>query len=115
MCLDSTPTLGRDQAHGNNKKRIGTSKRRIVRREVESLFGLAQQDAALKLGVSLSKLKSECRKLGIARWPSMQHTCGALLDRLCTSPPCETSKTPHSVKLAAHGITQQTTQANLPY
>ncbi|EKX48541.1 hypothetical protein GUITHDRAFT_105683 [Guillardia theta CCMP2712] len=33
------------------------------------LFGIRQEDAAQYLGVSLSSLKSACRRLGIKRWP----------------------------------------------
>eukprot|EP00960_Hanusia_phi_P049378 759523-Hanusia_phi.AAC.4 len=33
------------------------------------LFGIRQEDAAQYLGVSLSSLKSACRRLGINRWP----------------------------------------------
>ena len=49
MCVYSTPTVGRDRAHFNDKKLIATSKRRISRRcsEVERLFGLVHQDTAL--------------------------------------------------------------------
>eukprot|EP00960_Hanusia_phi_P049375 759523-Hanusia_phi.AAC.1 len=36
---------------------------------LEPLYHTRQEDAAAILGVSLSSLKSSCRKLGISRWP----------------------------------------------
>eukprot|EP00960_Hanusia_phi_P033503 750484-Hanusia_phi.AAC.1 len=36
---------------------------------VESLYHLRQEDAAAALGISLTSLKSACRRLGVQRWP----------------------------------------------
>ncbi|EKX30977.1 hypothetical protein GUITHDRAFT_122818 [Guillardia theta CCMP2712] len=36
---------------------------------IRSLFYLKQEDAAVQLGISLTSLKTACRKLGISRWP----------------------------------------------
>eukprot|EP00960_Hanusia_phi_P048253 758837-Hanusia_phi.AAC.2 len=42
---------------------------RISLNMLEPLFNLKQEDAAKQLGISLTSLKSACRKLGILRWP----------------------------------------------
>lgn len=36
---------------------------------VQALFPMPQQDAATKLGISLTSLKHVCRELGLKRWP----------------------------------------------
>eukprot|EP00960_Hanusia_phi_P042841 755736-Hanusia_phi.AAC.1 len=41
----------------------------VSREVLEPLFSRSQQDAAAYLGVSLSSLKSACRRIGISRWP----------------------------------------------
>ncbi|EKX49666.1 hypothetical protein GUITHDRAFT_104629 [Guillardia theta CCMP2712] len=42
---------------------------------IQSLFHLRQEDAASRLGISLSSLKSACRRLGVHRWPYSRFTC----------------------------------------
>mmetsp|Transcript_20230 Transcript_20230/g.46013 ORF Transcript_20230/g.46013 Transcript_20230/m.46013 type:complete len:177 (-) Transcript_20230:129-659(-) len=36
---------------------------------IEGMFHMRQEDAAASLGISLSSLKSACRRLGVRRWP----------------------------------------------
>eukprot|EP00960_Hanusia_phi_P046616 757938-Hanusia_phi.AAC.2 len=42
---------------------------------IQSLFHLRQEDAASRLGISLSSLKSACRRLGVHRWPYSRFSC----------------------------------------
>jgi hypothetical protein len=98
--------MGRDQVLGGFKQ-TATSKLCINRCDIKRLFHLPQQRAAQMLGVSLSKLKSMCRKLGVARWPYTRRSY-VRVDRLCTSPPPPrltswTSDAPYSVKLEGGG------------
>ena len=62
-----------------------SKRRRLGRSEVEHLFSLPLPAAAVELGVSTSKLKKECRNLGIARWPFSRRR--APLDNLRDSSP----------------------------
>ncbi|EKX48519.1 hypothetical protein GUITHDRAFT_105664 [Guillardia theta CCMP2712] len=40
---------------------------------IQNLFHMRQADAARILGISLSSLKSACRRLGFPRWPYSRH------------------------------------------
>jgi DNA-binding MurR/RpiR family transcriptional regulator len=37
--------------------------------KISSYFNMRAQDAAKELGVGITTLKRECRRLGIKRWP----------------------------------------------
>ncbi|EKX48542.1 hypothetical protein GUITHDRAFT_105684 [Guillardia theta CCMP2712] len=46
-----------------------TRKVELTVNALEQFYHMRQEDAAAILGVSLSSLKSSCRRLGISRWP----------------------------------------------
>ena len=52
-----------------NVKKVGRPSLQLKRSAIEALFELPQPVAAQHLGVSVSRLKRECRKLGISLWP----------------------------------------------
>eukprot|EP00960_Hanusia_phi_P067267 766586-Hanusia_phi.AAC.7 len=41
----------------------------IKREDIKQLQQLKQEDAAIKLGISLTALKKACRRLGFEKWP----------------------------------------------
>uniref|UniRef100_A0A7S0HLH5 RWP-RK domain-containing protein n=1 Tax=Hanusia phi TaxID=3032 RepID=A0A7S0HLH5_9CRYP len=49
---------------------------------LQPLFTLKQRDAADRLGISLSSLKTACRRIGIFRWPGSRPPAAAPLDQL---------------------------------
>eukprot|EP00960_Hanusia_phi_P021160 625094-Hanusia_phi.AAC.1 len=44
----------------------------LTRLLLSELFHLRQQEAAQHLGISLTSLKTACRRLGLDRWPYMR-------------------------------------------
>lgn len=50
-------------------KRAGRPPLRLNKADITALFHMSQPSAAQRLGVSVSWLKRECRKLGIRQWP----------------------------------------------
>jgi hypothetical protein len=49
--------------------RNGNPQRELTLASITEVFHLRQEDAARKLRVSLSVLKSSCKKFGVSKWP----------------------------------------------
>jgi len=100
---------------------------KVDRETVESMFGVAQPDAARALGISLTSLKQVCRKLGIQRWPYQRLVCpstpgmGGLVvggaacssssqQRVAGGSPSHHTSAPLSIAPAVRGVQRMTGQ-----
>ncbi|EKX41214.1 hypothetical protein GUITHDRAFT_153887 [Guillardia theta CCMP2712] len=61
-------------------------------KDISKFFHLRQSEAAKQLGISLTSLKSSCRRFGILRWPSARGNHNHFMGELPVSPSPEPSR-----------------------